>query len=199
MTRSCWPRLPGGRPRRIRAWRPSRRISRKGLAPLLDPAPDLVTAQAFFDLCSAGWVRGAVEAITGAGAALYASLTYDGRMVWSPPHPLDGGIETSFHVDMSRDKGFGPALGPDAAAVLGEMLAEAGYSVWQLASDWELSPPEDAPLIEALATGTAEACRERLGPAAEAWGTARLDAEHVLVGHQDIFAVPVEDELRSSA
>ena len=163
---------------------------RKGIAELMDPVPDLVVAQAFFDLTSPRWMRAAVAEIAGAGAALYAPLIYDGRMTWEPPHPLDDGITTAFHVDMERDKGLGPAAGAEAAAVLGDMLAKVDYSVWQLPSDWELTAGADAALIEALAAGIGSACLAALGPAATNWGKQRMDATSVLIGHQDIFAVP---------
>lgn len=160
------------------------------LEALFEPAPDLVTAQAFFDLCSAGWVRRFVTALAASGAALYAPLIHDGAQDWQPPHTLDDGVMTAFEVDMQRNKGFGPALGGEAPEVLGEMLAAAGYSVWALPSPWELEAARDGELIAALAAGTANAVKSRLGPAAAAWGQARARAERVVIGHMDILAVP---------
>ncbi len=84
------------------------------LAPLFDPAPDLVTASAFFDLCGAAWIDRLVGHAAAAGATLYAVLTYDGREAWAPPYPLDAAALAAFHADQRRDKGLGPALGPDA-------------------------------------------------------------------------------------
>lgn len=165
------------------------------LAAVLDPAPDLVTAQAFFDLASAGWMRRFVEALAASGAALYAPLIYDGEQEWAPAHTLDDGVLSAFDVDMRRDKGLGPALGPDAGPVLGDMLAAAGYSVWQLPSPWELEAARDGHLIAALAAGTAAAARPALGPMADTWGRTRALAERAIIGHVDILALPAGAEV----
>lgn len=161
------------------------------LAPLFDPAPDLVTAQAFFDLASAAWMRRFVTALAASGAGLYAPLIYNGEQDWQPAHPLDEGVLTAFDVDMQRNKGLGPALGAAAADVLGDMLAEAGYSVWTLPSPWELEAGRDADLMAALASGTAGAVRQTLGPMGEAWGRARASAERAVIGHTDLLALPL--------
>ncbi len=160
---------------------------------IFEARPDLVTAQAFFDLVSSRWMMQFVEALAASGAALYAPLIYDGEETWFPPHTLDEGVLAELHVDMESDKGFGPALGPQAVEVLGDMLGRRGYSVWQLPSPWELTAGEDADLIAALASGTANAVRPALGPLAATWGKARAEAEAARIGHVDILAIPAAD------
>ncbi|MEM6905230.1 MAG: SAM-dependent methyltransferase, partial [Pseudomonadota bacterium] len=151
---------------------------------------DLVTASAFFDLCGAAWLSRFADALAAQGAALYAVLSYDGREVWSPTDALDGAVLAAFHRDQRRDKGFGPALGPDAHAKLAELMRERGYEVWGGSSDWELTPPGDAALIAELARGSAAAVRPSLGQEADAWEASRREATHALIGHRDLLALP---------
>jgi len=160
------------------------------LGGLFDPAPDLVTASAFLDLCGADWLDRLAAAVVAADAALYAVLSYDGRESWSPPDPLDARVLAAFHADQRHDKGLGPALGPAAHAHLAERLRDAGCRVFEAPSDWRLAAPGDAALIAALATGSAAAVRPALGPAAEIWRDARIAARAVTIGHRDLLALP---------
>lgn len=162
-----------------------------GLAGLFDPAPDLVTASAFFDLCGAAWIEALVERVAACGAAVYAALSYDGREDWDPPHPLDADVLAAFHADQRRDKGLGPALGPGAHAHLAACLARRDYLVAEASSDWRLAQPADAALIATLAEGTATAVMPRIGAGrAAAWRGARLRADRVVIGHRDLLALP---------
>ena len=161
------------------------------LEALFDPAPDLVTASAFFDLCGADWLDRFLALVAGSGAAFYTVLTYDGRETWTPAHPLDAEVLAAFHADQRRDKGLGPALGPDAPEALAAMLGAAGCEVQAAPSDWHLTQSGDAALIEALAAGSAAAVAPILGrDRAEDWADARRHAEAVLIGHQDLLALP---------
>ncbi|MEM0923083.1 MAG: SAM-dependent methyltransferase [Pseudomonadota bacterium] len=162
----------------------------QGIAPLLSPRLDLVTASAFFDLCGAAWLEQFAEDLAASGAMLYALLSYDGREVWQPPDRADPAVLHAFHADQKRDKGFGPALGPDAHSHLADLLRTRGYEVLEAPSDWQLSQPRDADLIAALAEGSATAVRPALGALAEEWGTSRSRASAVTIGHQDLLALP---------
>jgi hypothetical protein len=157
---------------------------------LFGPQPDLIACSAFLDLCGAAWLDRLAALAADATAAVYAVLSYDGREAWSPPHPLDGRVLAAFHADQRRDKGLGPALGPDAAAHLARALAAAGYEVVMAPSDWRLAPPADMALIAALAAGTAAAVAPALGPEAAAWGESRATASAVTIGHVDLLALP---------
>lgn len=160
------------------------------LAPLFDPAPDLVTASAFFDLCGADWIERLASEASRAKALVYAVLTYDGREEWKPPHPADPDVLAAFHADQHVDKGLGPSLGPDAAAHLARALRAEGYEVRTARSDWTLTQAEDKALIEALARGSATAVRPTLSAVAEAWRDARIAAESAMIGHLDVLAIP---------
>ena len=178
---------------------PNTTIERRGtdlaaeLSGLFDPAPDLVAASAFFDLCGADWIDRAVSLAAASGAALYAVLTYDGREQWRPPHPLDAEVLAAFHADQRRDKGLGPALGPKAHTHLSAILRGHGYRVFEAASDWKLALPGDAGLIAALAGATATAVGGMIGPGrAGDWRAARVTAHRVTIGHRDLLALPPE-------
>ncbi|MEL6480084.1 MAG: class I SAM-dependent methyltransferase [Pseudomonadota bacterium] len=163
-----------------------------GLEPLLDAAalPDLVTASALFDLCSEDWIAAFVATLAAARLPFFTVLSYDGRQDWQPPHALDANVVDAFHRDQRRDKGLGPALGPDAHDVLAAMLRDAGYSVVEGTSDWVLEAPAEGALIAALAAGTAAAVGPALGTDASVWGAARAGATPVRIGHKDLLALP---------
>jgi SAM-dependent methyltransferase len=152
---------------------------------------DIVTASALFDLCSRKWVDQFVAALP-APAAVYGALSYDGREVWRPAHPLEDRALAAFHSHQYGDKGFGLSLGPAAAAHLAMRLEASGRTVATARSDWRLGP-EDRPLIAALADGAAEAVAET-GALKEAeltdWRAARRAAQSVEIGHLDILALP---------
>ncbi|MEO1469654.1 MAG: hypothetical protein AAFV86_11385, partial [Pseudomonadota bacterium] len=131
----------------------------EGIAPLLDPLPDLATASALFDLAGRAWLEGLADTLAAARLPLYALLSYDGRQHWAPPHEADAAVIAAFHADQARDKGLGPALGPEAHATLAALLATRGFDTAEAASDWVLEAPRDAALIAALAEGTAAAAR----------------------------------------
>jgi SAM-dependent methyltransferase len=158
---------------------------------VLDTAPDLVTAAAFFDLVSAEWIEAFAAALAARRLPLYTVLTYDGREHWSPPHPLDGAVLSAFHAHQGRDKGFGPAAGPKAADVLAQAFRRHGYDVVTGDSPWRLGA-ESAALVGQLAGGIAGAAVGAGGVSeadARTWASARATAS-ALIGHLDLFAVP---------
>lgn len=162
----------------------------RGAGGLLEGA-DLVTAAALFDLVSKDWLQAFVSGIVASRTPFYTVLTYDGVETWSPRHPQDAPMLAAFHAHQARDKGFGPAAGPNATAVLATLFEAQGYAVTQGASPWRLGDHERA-MIGALANGVADACAETGMVAPEAiadWRAARRHAE-VVIGHLDLFARP---------
>ncbi|MEM6439167.1 MAG: class I SAM-dependent methyltransferase [Pseudomonadota bacterium] len=150
---------------------------------------DLLTASAFFDLVSHAWLRRFAAALP-PHAAVYAALTYDGRERWSPPHPAEPQALSAFHAHMRRDKGLGPALGPNAPAALAAVLADRDVTL--APSPWRLGPADGA-LIAQLVDGAAEAVAQtgRLAPEAlESWRESRRDSHRAEVGHVDLLALP---------
>lgn len=162
-------------------------------AAALSERPDLVTAAALFDLASESWIAAVAGAVADLGAVFYTALTYDGQERWDPPHPADSAIHAAFLVHQAGDKGFGPAAGPGATAILDAAFRRHGYTVETAASPWRLGP-DDAALLRELARGTARAAAETgLMPAAEAeaWGAARHSpGTGAVIGHRDLLARP---------
>ena len=81
----------------------------------LDGPVDLVTASALLDLVSELWVERLTTEIAARAIPMYAALSYDGCAEISPADPHDAAIMQSLNKHQRGDKGFGPALGPDAA------------------------------------------------------------------------------------
>src|SRR6185369_11600013 len=107
-----------------------------------------------------------------------------------PEHEADAALAEAFHAHQRRDKGFGPAAGPDAPDALSEAFAAAGYAVQEGDSAWRLGAGDEA-LIAELAVGFADAVRE----------TGQVDAQTIaawraitrtgaVVGHADTLALP---------
>jgi SAM-dependent methyltransferase len=157
----------------------------------------LVTASALLDLVSERWVGALADACVRARSAALFSLTYDGRIEWSPGDRDDALLTEAVNAHQRRDKGFGPALGPTASAVAERLFRARGYDVRVRPSDWVLGP-SDAPLAGALVEGWAGAATEQRPEHAarvRAWaarrGGAGGHAEITLrVGHQDVLALP---------
>lgn len=153
---------------------------------------DLVTAAALFDLVSPSWMQRFVAQVAQRRASFYTVLTYDGEETWSPPDPRDADMLVAFHAHQARDKGFGPAAGPRATALLARLFEEQGYGLASGKSPWRLTQA-DRPLIATLADGVAGACAETglVDPGTiREWRAAREKAE-VEIGHVDLFARPL--------
>lgn len=160
----------------------------------------LVTASALFDLVSEGFLQTLVQALqtqSRQGAvAMYSALNYDGLTRWTPAHPLDDLVLEAFNRDQRRDKGFGPALGPDAGDAVESTFADAGFQVSSAHSPWLLDGA-DHRLVSALITGIASAVADSPGLDASAlvdWATFRQShaaSGTCTVGHTDALAVSV--------
>jgi hypothetical protein len=169
----------------------------RDLEAALDGPADLVTTSALLDLVSDAWLeRLAIEAAA-RQLPVYAALSYDGRVEMTPSDPGDAAIIGAVNQHQRTDKGFGPALGPDAATVAPERFARVGYAVVQGGSDWVFGPNDREIQLETL-TGWATAARE-IGtvplPDVVSWLTRRRDLvaagrSTIRVGHIDFFARP---------
>ena len=92
------------------------------------------------------------------------------------------------------DKGFGPALGPDACAYVKQALEQAGFSVQLATSPWQLEG-NDSQLVAELIQGIGRAVQSRPQIKREDitdWLACRL--AHVTtgscrVGHTDLLAI----------
>jgi SAM-dependent methyltransferase len=106
------------------------------LNPLFSHSPDLITTSAFLDLVSESWLENMVREVTKRKIPFYAALTYDGRAECEPRLEDDNDVLEAFNAHQKTDKGFGPALGPQAADHAINLFREAGYQVSAQESDW---------------------------------------------------------------
>ncbi|MGP0088902.1 MAG: SAM-dependent methyltransferase [Xanthobacteraceae bacterium] len=162
----------------------------------LDGPIDLVTASAFLDLTSAEWIERLAVEVAARGLPIYASLTDDGRATLDPPDPRDAKILEAVHRHQCCDQGFGPALGPKAAAAAIARFQNVGYDVIQGTSDWTLGPQDGAMQTDIFA-GWAAAARADTDLSEDIvdWLTRRrghIDSgrSSIRLGHIDFFARP---------
>ncbi len=183
----------------------TRRIDLRDLGDEALAGTDLVCASAVLDLVDADWLARLAAACQHAGAALLVSLSVDGQWRFfdgSGPRddPDDALVRERFNAHQRRDKGLGPALGPDAAPALAATLARHGYHVSIAPSPWQLSMSDtgDVALAASLLAGWRAAVLEQdpsLGQVVTAWHGRRratLDdpRQRLEVGHLDLFAHP---------
>lgn len=155
-----------------------------------------VTTSAFLDLVSEAFLERLVNRLVAAGKPFLASLTYDGRTAFEPKHASDDVIAGALNSHQKTDKGFGPALGPDAAARAADLFRSRGWQVVEGASDWHAGGA-DAGFLQEFLGGWAAVGRE-LGleeAMLEAWWLDRQALIHdgrlnVMVGHVDFAAFP---------
>jgi len=153
---------------------------------------NLVTASALLDLAGQSWIGRLARRVGEVGAGLYATLSYDGSLLWTPGDADDEAVRLAFNEHQTRDKGLGPALGPAGWAWLAQALASQGYDVRAAPSPWMLDGSSE-PLLRQLVEGIAAAAMEGGEAAAPGWLQRRLAATSELacrVGHVDLLALP---------
>lgn len=161
--------------------------------------PDLLAGSALLDLVSARWLTELASTAAASRAAVLFTLTYDGGVAWEPPEPGDEALRALVNRHQQTDKGFGPALGPQATPCLLEALAAHGYGVVQGPSPWRLGPG-DRRLQRALLDGWLAAASDldQAAPGGLAAWRARRErlisegGASLSVGHTDVFGWPLE-------
>ena len=156
---------------------------------------DLVTASALLDLVSERWLTALAGRCADARSAVLFALTYNGGISCSPGEPEDAMVRDLVNRHQRVDKGFGPALGPDAAAYAARAFAALGYHVRQERSDWVLADDEpdlQHQLIEGWADAAAEIAPDETRRV-NGWKTRRLEhvgagRSRIVVGHDDLAA-----------
>lgn len=168
------------------------------VGPLFDGA-DLVTASALIDLVSEPWLANLAAAAAARSLPVYIALTFDGRAGFGSADPLDAEVIAAVNAHQRGNKGFGPALGPGAAASAERIFRSLGYSFAKGASDWVVAATDTKFLIEML-----EGWRHAAGEMGElsagvldGWFTRRRQAIEagklsLNVGHVDFFAQPAK-------
>ena len=165
---------------------------------VLDGTKNVITISALLDLVSENWLDRFARHVASHALPVYAALTYDGRIDLSPADPLDATIVSAVNAHQRTDKGFGPALGPSAAAAAISRFEALGYSVVHGNSDWLIGTTDQEIQLELLA-GWATAAREvEALPRCDIdnWLARRKDevgarASTMRVGHVDFFATPI--------
>ena len=155
----------------------------------------LVTASALLDLVSAAWIDALAERCRSSRAAALFALTYDGRIACTPADRDDETVRDLVNRHQRTDKGFGSALGPDAAGAAEQAFASRGFTVERERSDWTLEGG-DAELQRQLIDGWAAAAatmQPAETTAIEAWRQRRLAfaaaaQSTIVVGHEDLAA-----------
>lgn len=159
--------------------------------------PDVVTASALFDLVSHAWLSDLAAAVAASGAAALFTLSYDGSIVWSETDPVDTLVRDAVNAHQRGDKGFGPALGPEAGATIATAFKQAGYRVRTASSPWQLGHG-DRELLAQLVDGWATAAIEQRPEERErivSWQSRRIESladrdTTCAVGHLDALALP---------
>ena len=163
----------------------------------LDGPVEMVTTSALLDLVSPAWLERFVVETAARKLPVYAALSYDGRIAFDPSDPLDSKVIAAVNRHQRTDKGFGPALGPIAAAEAIGRFERLRYSVVQATSDWVFGPDDRDIQLETVA-GWASAARD-LGDLSLAdianWLVRRRETiaagrSSIRVGHIDFFASP---------
>jgi SAM-dependent methyltransferase len=164
---------------------------------------DLVTASALLDLVSARWLAALVDVCRRRNAAVLAVLDYDGRIACEPVVPGDERLRDLVNRHQRTDKGFGPALGPEAGEHIEALLRTAGYDVRRATSGWVLADAH-LRLQRQLIAGWASAARAI--DAADAriaeWEAQRLalvdsGRSRITVGHVDVAGILRTPDRRS--
>jgi hypothetical protein len=161
-----------------------------GLDPLLGAG---VTASALLDLTSASWLAQLARHCR--QTALLFALSFDGRLAWDPVLSEDAMVRDRFVAHQRTEKGFGPALGPDAASHLAGLLEAQGHRVTTAASDWRLGPADRQMLAAMLEGVVAAAAAIEDDHALVQWAGLRRAqwtqrALGLVVGHVDLLALP---------
>jgi len=159
---------------------------------------DGVTTTAFLDLVSAEWLDRLVNWLYAGKRPFLATLSVDGRRVWSPDHPGDSRIDAAFRHHQGGDKGFGVSVGPAAASELAHRLRARGLPVQLDNSDWCVDGSA-ADMLERLAREAhAVACEADPGHRAEfdRWLAERIaqiaqGRVSLRVGHIDLLSIPL--------
>ena len=149
------------------------------------------------DLVSDSWLNRLTAAVVARSIPLYAALSYDGRIGFTPPDPLDAAIAAAVNAHQRTDKGFGAALGPAAASFATARFEALGYLVVHGTSDWTIGPDDRNMQTEILAGWASAAHDMGALPLADttAWLARRravvaAGCSSLYVGHVDFFAKP---------
>ena len=161
------------------------------------PKRCLLTASALLDLVSEDWLARLAQRSTNAGASVWFTLSYDGRIDCDPAEPEDGDVRELFNRHQLGNKGFGPALGPSASRRAAEIFEDCGYRTRSEASDWRVKCAHQGlqrALLEDWFDAASEIDPDRVSQL-QKWRERRLvhiesGRSELIVGHADMIAWP---------
>ena len=153
---------------------------------------DVVTGVAVLDRVSRDWMRTLVRGCVTRGSHALLVLSYDGRLLFSPETRHDALIRELVNARLRADG----LPGPDAPVALAALFRNAGYTVEETRSDWQLDSAQSAlyqRVHAALATLATESAPGRADEI-EAWLARRMDLlaaglGAITVGHLDLLAL----------
>ena len=160
---------------------------------------DGVSASAFLDLVSPAWAEGLASRVAAAQLPALFALTYDGRLEWQPDEEGDRAVAERFNRHQRTDKGFGAALGPEAAPFIAARFENAGCRVELAESDWRIDAAREPALLQAFLDGLVAAAREVEDDAGlSRWAELRRRQAAarrlaLRVGHLDLLVLPQAD------
>ncbi|MHC1550972.1 class I SAM-dependent methyltransferase [Phyllobacterium sp. K27] len=165
------------------------------LASLFLGEAELVSASALFDLCSRPFVESLAGRLDSSKSGLYAALNYSGEIVFDAPHANDALMIRLFNHHQKSDKGFGPALGPEASDVLAAVFSKVDYTVELAQSDWlidETAIELHRLFIDGMASAVAETGMLEQGKISEwhAFRIGKAETSKCRVVHCDVLALP---------
>jgi SAM-dependent methyltransferase len=155
---------------------------------------DGLTGSALLDLASGDWLEALAQRVAVVRVPTLFALSFDGRLRFRPAVAGDETVRARFLAHQRRDKGFGPALGPDAGGHLARRLETLGCTVELASSDWHLGPGGRR-LLDMFLDGLEAALGEfeALDDGLDVWFRQRRREAtagqlEVTVGHQDLLA-----------
>ena len=156
---------------------------------------NLITASALLDLVSVDWLGRLARLRARLDCALYVALTYHGHIEWEPADPFDGLALNAINRHQRGDKGFGLALGPDAAPALARILGGGTDAGAERLAAWARRPGDAAGIDHGL-------YRHADDPALQVWAKRRmayLQARRsaLTVEHLDLLYLPDVPSLSS--
>jgi hypothetical protein len=157
----------------------------------------LITASALLDMLTEDELAGLVAVCADAGCPVLLALSVSGRVVLTPPDPLDQRVAAAFDAHQRRATQRGRLLGPDAAPAAAEAFGRFGAEVLARPSPWRLGASE-AGLAAEWFTGWLAAAREQqpeLAAVTKDYARRRLAQAAagqlaVTLGHTDLLVLP---------
>ncbi len=177
----------------------------KGLSDLPLRDVDVVTASALLDLVSGEWIDSLARTCDENGCIALFTLNYDGCIQWQPALAADTAVRALLNRHQRRDKGFGLALGPDAAYYAAARFKMLDFELHEGRSAWRLDATQIR-LQQTLATDWAQAALQ-IDPLAHSWIEAWLGARNrlaqradsrLIVGHIDVLALNPRKRLQDT-